>query len=208
MKILLLILSTAIFSLSFSDETKTAPEHRSYSDITKTRYPNYIGIAAGGITGHGISYRRWIKNTCGFQINLIPYYRDKKYPEENNFFDYVSDRDSGYYKETYFSGGITYLHNMGDLRYIRFTTYAGANIEYNFEDYDYYEKYSFSSSNKRHKGKKEKTMFEGGIGFGAEWYVWRIAFHLMGGIGGSYHYQNRSKEIGVFSMEGGVHYRF
>ena len=213
--ITLLIILLSVICIAEENISKSEPkdtEERSYSTITQKRYSNYLGIAAGLTTGYGISYRKWIKNSWGFQINLLPFYREKKY-DGDDFNSY--DRDSGFYDTGDLSLGLTFLKKISDAKYIRFLFYSGANLHTTYEKYDYYDTRSVWSSPHNtyidsvvhRSGKDIENKISIGVGAGCEWYVWRFAFHCMVGLMGAYAIEPKSYEVGP-SIEGGIHFRF
>ena len=75
----------ALFTITFAavDTPAEEIEEVSYSSITRKRYSNYIGFAGGLISGYGLSYRRWVNNNWGFQVNLLPLYYQRIYDEDS-----------------------------------------------------------------------------------------------------------------------------
>ena len=78
---------------------------------------NYIGIGVGYTSGVGISYRRWINSSYGFQVNLFPYYGETEYPASLK-----SDTDgvyNGSSEEYIISIGGTVMKNIEKFKYGR-----------------------------------------------------------------------------------------
>ena len=215
-KIFVLIFLTASMTFADNDTTETG-----YSKVTCKRYQNYIGIAGGTTMGYGLSYKRWINDKWGYQINLFPYYKEDKYSKSTNSDTYYgTQRDSGYYTNGNLSLGLTCLRNVVDVKYVRFMAYAGGNLNTTYEDFNYretdqygsyydnyYGKYVSRDSISYHEGNKISNTFTLGGGFGSEFYVWRFSFNLLLGLRGSYNFYTQAKEVNL-SYEGGVHFRF
>jgi hypothetical protein len=200
------LISTLLFAQNDRDTSESK-----YAAITKQRYSNYIGFAGGFTAGSGISFRKWIKNKNGFQINILPIYTENKYPPAEIY----PVIDSGFQNSGSLSCGLIYLRNLADAKYFRFLAYAGGNVLANYDKYDYYTKTGAWSSTRdayidsvEHKvGDTRKYEISLGGGCGFEFYVWRFAFHAMLGLRGQYEIVNQSKGI-TPTGEGGVHFRF
>ena len=199
----------------FAEEEESSQS--SYGKTTTTRYTNYVGVAAGYTTGYGLSFRRWVNNSWAFQINFAPYYHETKYPESDRDeyqYDYYSyGPDSGYDHNGSGSLGLTFLKNFAELRYLRVVGYAGSNLHATYRKYNYFTNewdYSRQEPSRRrvhHQGREVREKVSVGGGIGAEFYVWRFAFHAMAGLFGAYEVETEAKEAGP-SVEGGVHFRF
>lgn len=215
MKNVILLITFLAATYAAADNTPEDTAESKYSAITKKRYSNYIGIAAGFITGYGLSYRRWINNKWGFQINLFPLYYEEKYDDDDDDDENYHRRDSGYSDIGHLSIGAIFLRNLSSGKYIRFVFYSGANLQTEYEKYDYYgtesiwdEQDSLYKDRPIHrKGKKIENKISIGAGAGCEWYIWRFAFHCMLGMYGAFVIEPRAYEVGP-SIEGGLHFRF
>lgn len=190
------------------DSTQSA-----YARTTAFRYQNYLGFAGGMITGSGLSYRRWAGDNWAWQINILPLYKETRYPQAD---DYIyPEIESGYSNEGTLSFGITYLREIAGLRFFRFVIYSGTNLYTNYKEYDYvYNEPVWSDAQSawvnrqvREKDKRVENKISLGGGGGAEFFVWRFSLHAMVGFLGSYILENKAKEIGP-SVEGGIHFRF
>lgn len=208
-KITLLIALISFICIAEEEVTQTEPkeqEEKTYSSITQKRYSNYLGFAAGSTTGYGLSYRKWIRSSWGFQINLLPFYREEKYDEDDDNWD-DEDRDSGFFDTGNLSFGFTYLKKILDGKYIRFLFYTGANLNTSYEKYDYYYTEDDTESLVHKSGKEIENKIGVGAGVGCEWYVWRLGFHCMAGLMGDVIIESKSFGIGP-TIEAGIHFRF
>ena len=207
------ILLITLFTTTFAavDTTPEDVEEVSYFSITRKRYANYIGFAGGLISGYGLSYRRWVNNNWGFQVNLLPLYFQRDYHD-----DYYSyEIDSGYYDIGHLSLGAIFIRKITDGKYSRFSFFTGANLQTQYEKYDYYytssgwddQSQSFSNRLVHNIGKEVENRISIGTGFGFEWYVWRFSFNIMTGLFGAYAIEHEDYKVGP-SVEGGVHLRF
>lgn len=208
---LLILLCSATLIYPDDNEEDEQSESKYYTTTTK-RYANYLGFAGGFITGNGLAYRRWIKDKIGFQINVLPIYREQKYPEDS---DYYEERDSGYYDNGYINFGGSFLINFADVRYIRFLGYVGVNNTVEIEKGNYYYSQREWDSNigdyvveTIHKviDRTENTL-AGGVGAGVEFYVFRFGFNIMLGLYGSYSFEKETKNVSP-SVDGGIFFRF
>ncbi len=217
-KVTLLIVFISVFCIAEEkvlQENTPETEEKSYSSITRKRYSNYIGFAGGTTTGYGLSYRKWIKNSWAFQINLLPFYREDNYDSGEEDDNTYWDRDSGFYDWGTLSLGLTYLKKVIDGKYVRFLFYTGANLSTDYEKYDYYKTnhewnpslQAFTDSVVHKSGKDVDNKISLGSGVGWEWYVWRMAFHAMAGLMAEYEIESKSPGIGP-TFEAGVHFRF
>jgi hypothetical protein len=192
----------------YANDTDT--NQSSYCKATAKRYSNYIGFAGGFVTGYGISYRKWFGPKWGLQLNVLPFYKEDKYPGNDTSLDlYSSRRDSGYSNQGLLSLGLTCLRSVGETKYVRFAVYAGANLQTNYHKYDYYETDSnWDSITYYHRmGRTVNNTLTVGGGFGPEFFVWRFAFDVMLGLRGSYAFEDKTKSL-LPSIEGGIHFRF
>ncbi len=200
-------------ALTYSDDDKADENSESkYYKVTTKRYPNYLGFAGGFITGHGLAYRRWIKDKIGFQINVLPIYKEEKYPEDGY---YYQERDSGYYNNGNINFGGTFLIKFVDVRYIRFLGYVGVNNTIEIEEGNYYYTQRKWDSNiddyivetKHSVIDRTDNILAGGLGAGVEFYVFRFGFNIMLGLYSSYSFEKETKNISP-SIDGGIFFRF
>lgn len=210
--VLLSMLVLTIVAVHAEDGTANAGKQSRYSRVTAERYPNYLGAAAGLVTGSGLAYRRWLGGKVGFQISFLPFYIEEKYPEDSDTYE---DRDSGFYNRGTINYGGALLVNLADLRYVRFVGYTGANHMIRIQEGDYYYTREEWDSDldeyvttRRHKvvDRSDNTV-TGGLGAGAEFYVFRFGFTLMGGLLGSYSMESHTKRLSP-SIDCGVFFRF
>jgi hypothetical protein len=196
-----------------TDKNVSANQPSTYSKATCTRYSRYFGFSAGFITGYGISYRRWFNNSWGLELNLFPWYNEDHYDNDLDEYEYEYeyDRDSGYSKEGNLCLGITYLKTLADLRYARILFYAGGNLQTSYNRWHYYyDTYEYRIDDyvaRESSGREFNNKVSIGIGSGAEWYVWRFAFHAMLGLYGAYKVEEKGYEARP-SIDIGVHFRF
>lgn len=172
-------------------EKKKAPPSASILTTNNKKSPSFfkhnVGIAGGGITGYGLSYRGWYSNNNGFQISFLPMgkYNSNK---SNNYIN-VSVGFVGL--RSLYRGHMEKFGNFkninGNLFFYYGGNYYGAyeegnslnesrNFSLNSEDNDY--TYNFDSYDELQR--HALTM---GGGAGAELSFWRITFSLMIGYG-------------------------
>lgn len=211
MKTAILLISLFTVPFAAGNITPENVEEATYSSTTRKRYSNYIGFAAGFISGYGLSYRRWVNDNWGFQINLLPLYYERHYHDDYEFHEI----DSGYSDVGHLSLGAIFIRKISDGKYTRFSLYAGTNLQTEYEKYDYYytlnewDSQSQSSLNNivHDKGKYVENKVTAGAGMGFEWYIWRFSFTIMTGLLGAYAIEKESYQANP-SIEGGVHLRF
>lgn len=203
---------------------KEAPQEAGgYISTTSRRYPNYLGVGAGVVSGYGLSYRRWIGNTWGFTINLLPLYIQEKYPDDSDGSGgwyhsdgyYYTKRDSGYLDRGTLSLGLTLLRSFAEMKTVRILGYAGGNMHVDYRNADYYVTTSEWNSEhqrtepvvKRHREQRNNQTLTVGAGAGVEIFVWRFAFNLMAGLAGG---QSPQKETAFVmpAAEAGMYFRF
>lgn len=184
-----------------------------YRLATRERYSDYVGFGAGMSTGIGISWRHWFQNGWGVQANLLPYYREETYPNDDGY-EYPT-RDSGYQHEGFLSAGVTVLKTLAEADFLRMLGYTSLSVTEEYTKNDYYtSSYSMSwepgaSGNYavRNQSVEEKRKYALGAGLGLEFYVWRFAFTGMLGYRGEYDQITKEKQLGP-SVEAGAHFRF
>lgn len=210
--ILTVILTLACTS-GYAEEITSDTESRSkYYRISTKRYSNYLGLVGGFISGNGLAYRRWINDNIGFQLNAFPLYREQVYPEDEYNYEI---RDSGYYNTGTINYGGLLLVKLADVHYLRFVTYTGCNHTIHLEEANYYvtERIWEPIINdnitrvKQIRIDKRRNTLSGGVGAGAEFYVFCFGFNLMFGFQGSYCFEDRTKTVSP-SIDGGVFFRF
>ncbi len=199
---IVILLCSVIVVVGETDSTQE--EESKYFKITTNRHDNYLGFCGGLITGHGLAYRRWIKDKVGFQCNILPWYREDKYPDDDFIY---SDRDSGWANEGYINYGGSVLVKFAEMRYLRFIGYVGANHTIDVEKGDYYIS-DYQLTEPRHiVVDKVENSLAGGLGAGVEFYVFRFGFSVNLGVYAAYNFEDRTKEI-MPSVDGGVFFRF
>ena len=187
-----------------------------YRLATRERYQDYVGFGAGMSTGIGISWRHWFQSGWGVQANLLPYYHEETYPNDEGY-DYPS-RDSGYQHEGFLSAGITVLRTLAEADFLRMLGYASLSVteeytknDYYTSDYRYYSSWDESGTSgyypQRNQSVDEKRKYALGAGLGLEYFVWRFAFTGMLGYRGEYDQITKEKQLGP-SLEAGAHFRF
>jgi hypothetical protein len=122
-----------------------------------------IGLAAGFITGNGLSYRQWFPNSWGFQTTFFPYYL----------------REHGH-KEMDVSLGITGLKIFSRSTFANLYGYGGPHLEYNYNNY-----YNWDNSPYYYyQSPTETTTLSGGGGVGIDFHFWKLSFNFMFGVMG------------------------
>ncbi len=82
----------------------------------QTLMAHHVGVAAGFVTGYGLSYRHWKSNGHGYQITIAPYV----------------DQSSAY-----LSLGITGLKIIHIASFANLFVYYGLHFNYSRDKYDY-----------------------------------------------------------------------
>jgi hypothetical protein len=207
----------ATFSYSQTDSAVCVTHESTPVKAAPRTYSNYIGVAAGYVTGYGLSIRKWFNTQWGLQVNLFPiYYQEHYKPNDNN-----SDRDSGYSTNGTLSLGLTYLKKLTDFGRGRVVYYVGGNIESQYKRYDYYTttdsleyitdplgsvQYVYTTKPVHETGHSMSNKISIGGGAGAEFYIWRFAPHVMLGICCGYETVTKSFSV-LPSIEGGLQFR-
>ena len=175
-KSLVLIASLLVslgLSSAFADENKVSDHN--------------IGVAAGFVTGYGLSYRQWFGKN-GVQVTLAPYYSNDTM--ETNFT---------------MSFGAVGLRMLKEARFVNLFAYYGAHAWYMNDKRLEYDGYYPQQTNGHWVYDKQKRLFVGG-GPGMDIHFWRLSFNLMFGLAFSTDFV---KSTGVsFSGETGLYYSF
>ena len=140
-----LLLLTSV--LTAADTTKVAPNF----------YPNNVGAGAGVVTGLGISYRHWFRNTWGMQINVAPFLRN--------------DKDQ---KTQMLSAGLAALKIFKQSRFVNLIGYAGVSGFYLFD--------STAAVDGEPAVITRDEHFYVGCGPGLDIHFWRLSFNIMTGL--------------------------
>ena len=159
----------------------------SYADGTTVGRHN-VGVAAGFVTGYGLSYRQWF-NKNGIQVTFAPFY----------------NKDSN---ETFYSMslGITGLRNLLEAKVVNLFVYYGPHFWYSYDrtHYPYYLSSNPYSPYPTQTNISKRLFVGGGPGF--DFYFWRMSFNLMFGLAYTTDLGNSS---GVtFTGETGLYYSF
>lgn len=174
----------SIIALSFSSmllaqestvsNTKSEPERNSA--------PHEIGLAAGFVTGYGLSYRYWPKK-IGVQLTAFP----------------LISND-----ESYISAGLTGLVELDSRDWYRFFAFVGGNMNIqSYNDY-YYDGYPYSTET---MVRVEETRYTVGFGPGIEFTPGgRIGLNIMTGF--QYYYENKDNWGTLPTIEGAIYFRF
>lgn len=173
----LIILS---FTSSIMAQESTATKPLSNAEINNT--PHEIGIAAGFVTGYGLSYRYWPKK-MGVQLTAFPF---------------VSS------EESHISAGITGLMELDAKEWYRFFAYIGGNVNIESYDYYYYDTYPYGSQTTE---RIKETRYTAGFGPGIEFTPGgRIGLNIMTGF--QFYYENKDNWGTLPTIEGAVFFRF
>jgi hypothetical protein len=81
--------------------------------LSKTKFSNFLGVAAGFTTGYGLSYRYWPKK-FGIQVTFAPY--------ENKY-------------EAHYSLGVAFLFKVIETDKTNFFLYQGNHLLFNTDKY-------------------------------------------------------------------------
>ncbi len=152
MKVLLaiaLFLCTLNLSTSFADENKVGTYN--------------VGLAAGFVTGYGLSYRQWLGKN-GVQITLAPFYSSDS--TKTNFT---------------MSFGVVGLRMLKEARFVNLFAYYGAQCWYSYDKettiFYNYQNGSFLQTTYT----KSKRIYVGG-GPGLDIHFWKLSFNVMFGL--------------------------
>jgi hypothetical protein len=163
-----------LLSLVFPDENKVGTYN--------------IGLAAGFVTGYGLSYRQWFGKN-GVQVTLAPYY----------------SRDS---METNFtmSFGVVGLRMLKEARFVNLFAYYGGQYWYSYDKQSaIFYNYPDGPTIQPATITKSKRIFVGG-GPGLDIHFWKLSFNVMFGLAFT---SNLAKSSGVqFTGETGLYYSF
>ncbi len=131
-----------------------------------------FGLAAGYISGYGLTYRHWGKSDNGYQLTLIPV---GKLTETHSFFNA--------------SIGAIGLRSLNAGQAVNFFAYYGAQYNYTYEkdvyqsnydqNYQYVPTYNYERLNISHK------LYAGG-GLGLELHAGNLSLNVMVGYAGNY----------------------
>lgn len=146
-----------------------------------------VGIAAGFVTGYGLSYRQWF-NKNGVQVTMSPYYASDSV--ETNFT---------------MSFGVIGLRMLKEARVVNLFMYYGAHFWYSYDKQKEYVYFNPQGPVDQYTYTKDKKIFIGG-GPGFDIHFWRLSFNLMFGI--AFH-TNTSNSSGInITGETGLYYSF
>ncbi len=182
-----------------------AQEQSEGADTAQSDYKNYIGLGAGITSGLGLSYRRWFEKS-GFQVNILPYYTQDTYDNED------TGRRDGYSRNVYLSLGLSYLRQFQDFEKVRFLGFASAHWVYTSDDDDYRLSTGVPTGEPRIDDQRidnveQSNTFLVGLGPEFEIYIWRFALNL--GFGLAARYRPSPESFGIWpAVEGSIHYRF
>jgi hypothetical protein len=127
-----------------------------------------IGVAAGFVTGYGLSYRQWFQRN-GVQVTLTPWYYKTPTTKDVNL-----------------SLGLTGLHIFNQAKYLNLIGYASVHYWYVHSE-DQYTSYPYDpyvnnpAPTTVYEQSTHKKMFVGG-GPGVDIHVWKVSCNLMGGV--------------------------
>ncbi len=199
MRTILLLMAIVTFAfVGTAQEQSESPE-------AQEEFKNYIGLGAGITSGLGLSYRRWFEKS-GFQVNILPYYTQDTYSNEE------SDPRDGYSRNAYLSLGLSYLRKFQDFEKVRFLGFVSAHWVYTLDDDDYRLSTGVPTGEPRIDDQRidnveQRNTFLFGFGPEFEIYIWRFALNLGFGLAGRYRVDPES--FGIWpAVEGSIHYRF
>jgi hypothetical protein len=145
-----------------------------------------IGVAAGFVTGYGLSYRQWFGKN-GVQVTLAPYYSNDT--TETNFT---------------MSFGVVGLRMLKEARFVNLFAYYGAHFWYSYDKRTdnfvgpppYVPQTTITNT---------KRVFAGG-GPGLDIHFWKLSFNVMFGLAFTTDFD---KSTGInFTGETGLYYSF
>jgi len=155
-----------------------------FSDENKVGTYN-IGLAAGFVTGYGLSYRQWFGKN-GVQITLAPFYSSDSV--ETNFT---------------MSFGAVGLRMIKEARFVNLFGYYGAHFWYSYDKNRFYNEPLTSTAQTTIT--RNKWIYAGG-GPGLDIHFWKLSFNVMFGLAFT---SDLAKSAGVqFTGETGLYYSF
>lgn len=172
-------------SFSYGQEATTSAT-KSLSNAEMSNTPHEVGIAAGFVTGYGLSYRYWPQK-MGIQFTAFP----------------LISAD-----ESYFSFGANGLLELDSRKWYRFFAYLGGNV--NIQSYDAYVGSNYDPNTGNYSSYTERvneTRYTCGFGPGIEFTPGgKIGFNIMTGF--QFYYEDSDEWGTAPSIEGGVYFRF
>lgn len=181
-------------------ETTATPKGKSYG----------VGAAAGMVGGMGLSVEKWVSEKNALQLNIAPFYYEKKYPEDDIGYSYRQN-DSGYSHRGFISLGMNFLHQIAEYRKFEVVTFAGGNFMGIYEDNDYFQSWQNWSDTgyidmvAHQQSYHEENIVSLGGGFGAILNLWRFEGAIMVGIVGAYDWTNKLKRL-TPSFDASLHF--
>lgn len=186
MKKILFVLAVLALCGQFSSAQEVVATTKPLSNAEINKTPHEIGIAAGFVTGYGLSYRYWPKK-LGVQLTAFPLISNDK---------------------SYLSLGVTGLLELDSRDWYRFFAYLGGNVNIQSYDETYYSYSSYDPLNTDYttvsiKDKKYTVGFGPGIEFTPGG---KIGFNIMTGF--QFYYVDKEDWGTLPTIEGGIFFRF
>lgn len=173
----------AILSILFICLIAQASNAEEKNDSNKVGSHN-IGVAAGFITGYGLSYRQWF-DRIGAQLTVAPFYNSDEYSSIVTV-----------------STGLTALGIIKENRYVNLIAYAGPHYFYSKETRPTYE----TSEGKGSDTTETNSILFVGAGPGIDIHFLKISLNIMFGL---LYRTDFDKSKGVnFSGETAIYYSF
>jgi len=168
-----LVFCTMNLSTSFADENKVGTYN--------------IGLAAGFVTGYGLSYRQWFGKN-GVQITLAPYYS--------------SDTTKTDFSMSF---GVVGLRMLKEARFVNLFAYYGAHYWYSHLKETTILENNPNAPSAQTTYTTSKRIYAGG-GPGLDIHFWKLSFNIMFGLAFT---SDLDQSTGIqFTGETGLYYSF
>jgi hypothetical protein len=176
-----------------------------------------VGLAAGGASGYGFSFRRWFGDANALQINLTPFVSRSNYPGSEDPNDENRLLDSGFVLEASLVAGLSWLHQIvqvplfSDAGELKVLSYVAGSTDLSVEQQqmDRWMVKADGTTRSRWYDDYYRTRreFRLGGGGGCEISRWRLSASAMVGLAGWY--EDVSGDFGI-QPDGqlGLHFRF
>jgi len=177
--------------LCVAEESMNQPPHQKYT----------IGLAAGMVGGYGLSFQRWSKNNWGAQFNLLPFYYEEKYSEDEDRWS----RKDGYSKSGKLVSGLLLFKTISEIRMTRIVLFGGSSLDFDYLN-EHYLGHNYSTyTDEWVNNYKTSYDISAGGGIGGIYREWKLSFSVLLGIVGAYNITHDLKRLWP-SIDVGVHF--